>query len=526
MVARLAVGLAAVGLLAYCSGLVLFGGSFPEPGRVASREAVLLFVTATVGAGVLHLLGCVAAHKSPPRLRWILLVGYAARLILLFGVPGPVLEGDPDRLRFDARLVNQGINPYEFQPTLLMDEDPRDVLLTGPQLQRLVRARAALTASADAPRPDSLRRPDLRTRSTPLALWIGSVADRFKPASTRGFAFLALVADTVAIFLLILALRALRRPIGWLMVYAWCPILLKESYLTLAPEAFLMPALAGAVYCVATNRRLLTAVPLALCGGLRPALLLLAPVFSRRLGLLGLMLLAALVLLPLLPFQDPQVPASTYLEGHLHVWRHYEYNSFADNLLRAILRPLGWTTDSTLTLAGVTLMQPGEPLFGLLARILGLAAVLGVVTYLVIRLGPGLQEPWKDAEGGLADLFAVLVALLLFSPVLPPWLPLWLLPVLAVRPAGVAWLAFPALVSLSYLTHLEGPEAADLTLAGAWSFRVFEYGIFGILLVLDLFTGGRHLRPPEEPFRLRAGTEEDMPFDLAPYADPDPVAAP
>ena len=524
MVPRLLTFLAAVGLLAYCAGLVFYGGAFPGPGHVADRDAVLLFVAATVGAGVLHLLACAACHRRPPRLWSILVVGFAARLILLFGAPGPILEGDPNRIRFDARLVNQGMHPFEFQPSLLMDEDPRDVLLTGPQLERLVRARAALTSSTDVPRPDSLRRPDLRTHATPLSLWIGSIADRFKPGSTRGFAFLALVADTLTIFLLILALRAAGRPIGWLMAYAWCPVLLKEFYCTLAPEAFLMPALAGLLWCIATNRRMLAAVPLAICGGLRPALLLLVPFFGRRIGLLGIMLAAALFLIPFLPFQHSQVPAEAYVEGHLHIWRHYEYNSLADNLLRTALGPLDWQAENTLTVAGVTVIQPGEPLSGLLARILGLAVILGLVTYLVIRLGAGMQAAWKDAEGGFTDLFTVLAALLLFSPVVHPWLVLWLLPVLAVRPAGIAWLALPVLVSLSYLTHLEGPDAADLTLLGAtWSFRIIEYGIFGILLVLDLMMGGRHLRPPEEPLARRLGTEEDMPFELAPFEDHEPA---
>ena len=77
--------------------------------------------------------------------------------------------------------------------------------------------------------------------------------------------------------------------------------------------------------------------------------------------------------------------------------------------------------------------------------------------------------------------------MLLLAPVLTPAMTLWLLPVLAVRSYGVAWLALPGLASLSYLTHLNGPQAADYVLPGTpISYRVAEFGLFGLLLLFDL----------------------------------------
>jgi len=490
MMRRLLVALAAAALVGYGVALVLWSGRFPAPGQPgAAKDDVLLFVGATLLVSFLHVAACVAAHGRPPRLRHVLLVGAGVRVLLLFGTPGPLLEGDPQRLRFDARLVNQGLHPYEFTPASLRDEEPTDVVMTGASLDRLIHARAAMTASADAPRPEEVTRPDLRTNATPLQLWIGALCDRFKPGSARGFAFAILVADSLAIFFLVLTLRRLFLPVGWVIVYAWCPVLLKEAYCSLSVDAFVLPALAFLVWCLASGRRLFGAVPLALAGGLRFALLALVPVCGRRVGILGVMLAVILLVVPFLPFQTPDVPMHRYFEGNAHVWRHYEYNSILENLLRGTLGRGSAEAENSLSISGIPLIEPGDQLHAFVAKILGLVVLLAVSVYLLIRWGPGTED---NTESGIRDVFVMVATLLVVSPILRPAQAMWLLPLLAVRPRGLSWLALPGLTSLSYLTHLEGPGACDLTLLdGEISFRVFEYGTFAFLLFLDLLWRGR-----------------------------------
>jgi hypothetical protein len=515
MFRRLLVAVAAAALIAYSVGLVLYSSRFPAPGEggAASRD-VILFVAATLIASFLHVAACVACHGRPPRLRHVLLVGAGVRILLLFGAPGPVLEGDPNRLRFDARLVNQGINPYEFTPKSLGDEEPEDMVLSGPSLDRLIHARAAMTASGDAPRPEEVLRPDLRATATPLQLWIGALCDRFKPASTRGFAFAILVADSLAIFFLVLALRRLSLPVGWVIVYAWCPVLLKEAYCTLTVDAFVMPALAFLVWCIASGRRLLGGVPLALAGGLRFALLALLPVCGRRVGILGLMVATILLVVPFLPFQNPDVPVRRYVEGNVHVWRHYEYNSMLENVLRGTLGRSPTEAENSLGIAGISLIQPGDALHAFVAKVLSLVLVLAVTVYLVIRWGYGTEDA---VELGLSNVLVMIAALLIASPILRPSQAMWLLPLLAVRPAGLSWLALPGLTALSYLTHLEGPDAADLTiLDGEMSFRVFEYGAFGFLLFLDLIWRGRIFPRRDRTPATRRATPAEAPGEREP----------
>jgi len=68
---------------------------------------------------------------------------------------------------------------------------------------------------------------------------------------------------------------------------------------------------------------------------------------------------------------------------------------------------------------------------------------------------------------------------------------------------GLAWLCLPTLATLSYLPHLNGPGAADYELPGtSISYRAVEFGIFGLLLVVDRL---RH----RELFPTQAAEEED-----------------
>ena len=494
MIAALFQTLSAVGLLGFAVGLVLFADRFPPLGEGGvDRVALFILIGATLVASLLHLVACVVSHRRPPRLALVLGVAAAARLILLFGTPAPVLEGDPARTRFDARLVNRGLNPYEFTPEQLGAGTLPDDLPTTTSAYRFDRARGVLRNEGDMPRPGDVRRPELRTTASPLSLWIASIADRFKPESTRGYAFAVLVADVIALFFLVLALRAMGLPPGWLLVYAWSPVLVRELYVTLSVDAFLMPALAFFVYCIASRRRLVTSVGLAIAAGIRPVMLLLVPGALRRIGVLGLLLVVILVALPYLPFQHHGVPAESYVQGTVHTWRHYEYNSLLENLLRGALKSLPNRAEKSLTVAGVEIVSPGEPLNVLLAKILCGIVLLGVVTFTTLRLASRDESPAAETDRRLGDLLFVLVAMLVCSPVLHPSHAIWLLPVLVVRPFGISWLALPGLVSISYVTHLAGPFEADLwVLGGNFSFRVFEFGAFGLLLVVDLLWTRRH----------------------------------
>jgi len=515
LVAGVAATLAALSLLAWAVGLVRISTWFPAPGQPASERAVGIFVAGTLVASLLHVVASVLAYRSPPRVLVVILVAAAARLVLLFGAPQPILEGDPARTRFDARLMRHGLNPYEFPPAQLSEEDPEDEILTGNEFDRHRRARELLASQPDMPAVEQLRRPDLRTTSTPLGLWIASLADAFKPDSTRGYAYLVLVGDALAIFFLVGALRSMALPPGWVVVYAWSPVLLKECYVTLSVDAFVMPALAGLIWCIAAGRRLVSAVPLAIAAALRWPLLLLLPGGLRRAGVLAVPLALIFLALPFLPLLPQALPAADYAQGSVHAWRFVEYNSAVENLVRTGLEKFEHTAKDTLVIAGVPVVRPEEPLQEILAKVFCLVLLLGVTAWTATRFGLKDATPGEERRAAYGDLFVMLASVLLLAPVLQPQHTLWLLPLLVVRPFGLSWLALPGLVSLSYLTHLNGPNAADLLVGRQGiSFRVVEYGAFALLLLLDLLWGARM-------FGQREVTYEDT--DLEPRDAPEPA---
>jgi hypothetical protein len=492
---------------------------FPAPGEEGTpAKYVMLFVVATLGATLLHVAASVVAHRRPPQLRYVVLVGMAARLLLIFGGAEPILEGDRTRLRFEGRLVNRGVNPYEFRPVYLGDVLPEESYFSDEKLGRLSEARIALTTGDDSPRPESIRRPDLRSSSTPAVLGVAALADRMKPESTHGYGFIVLCADVLAAWLLILALRAQRLPMGWLMIYAWCPVLLKEFYCGYSIDAFVMVGIAGIVYCLASGRRVLAAIPMAIAMAVRPAMILLLPVLARRLGGLGVLLALLLSLLPMVPFTSPDVPVQNFVEGHVHVWRHYEYNSALENTLRGALKYMPHRSENSLMVANVEVVRPEERLDALLAKVACLIVLCGVIAYTVIRVRD-VEIPALAHWSQLTDVFVVLAALMIVSPVLKPSHALWLLPLLVMRQNGIVWVALPGILCISHLTHLVGPEAADLPLAGGQlSFRVFEFGLFLAIAVLDVLWRGRIFDRPDE-LNLLQRTETDFDMDIG-YEQP------
>ena len=57
-----------------------------------------------------------------------------------------------------------------------------------------------------------------------------------------------------------------------------------------------------------------------------------------------------------------------------------------------------------------------------------------------------------------------------------------------------------------------------------FSFRVFEYGIFGVLLLVDLLTRGRLFTTPDgEPLDQTTGTEEDLHLESNLREEPEPA---
>jgi hypothetical protein len=520
MVAKLVIGVAALALLGFSCGLVYFGEHAAADDAAQWSDQLALFVMGIVAVSLLHVGACVMTYRVPPRLEIVLLVALAARLIVLFGPTTGPFGGDMDRVQIEAAQVDAGLNPYEFRVSELMETPGGAMTLQGEEGQRFLLAQEAVHQDG-MPALQTIEQPDLRSTQTPLAQWIGVLAERSMNDSRQGYAFLALLADALAIFLLVMALMEMGKPVGLVMIYAWSPVLLHEVYGAMAVDVFVLPGIAGVIFIIAKGRKLLTVIPFALAAAIRPVMLLLLPLLWRRLGMAGVLLLGFLMLLPVLPFLATVTSAEPYLEGPLTVLAHDAKNSLFVEAAGEALAHVPWKSDRTVAVAGVTLVSEGDPLGGLLARAAALLVMVGVLVYASHHYAVRRNYVARArAQAAFDALLAVVAGFLFVSPVLEPSYALWLLPLLVVRPA-LSWMALPAFLCLAYLRDVPGLEGS----AGRIPIPVLVFGAFMLFWVLDLMWrqrlfGEAPAMASDDEWSIDAGEFAEYDGDSAPEEEP------
>jgi hypothetical protein len=299
----------------------------------------------------------------------------------------PMLSEDVYRYLWDGRLVARGVNPYGSAP-----DD------------------SALAAHRD-PLLAKLNHAGVPTIYPPAAqILFASVAA--VSTDPRAFKAALLVAEGALVAALLLLLRARGLPPERLLLYAWNPLVIVESYgsghLDLVLAGFLLVSLA----LLERGRRVPAGIAWALAVATKYTPLLLAPFLARR-SLWDLLAAGAATLVLLyLPFSGAGAALGTGLGTYA---RHWEFNGS--------LYPL---------LAGAT--GSGERARWILAAALA-AAVLAI--------------SWRARSATWAAL-AVLACALVLSPTVFPW---YLVPLVALLPLhpSPALLSFSGLVALSYL---------------------------------------------------------------------------
>ena len=158
----------------------------------------------------------------------LLIIGIAlsTRLIALFTCP--ILEIDYYRYIWDGRVTAEGVSPYRYAPEQVL-QAPLDA--TGPL--RDLNSLATRTESNHT----VLSRIHFETHTTiypPVSQFVFSVAMSLMPESASVKAhitymkFVLLLFDVATLFLILGLLKTLNRHVGWLLVYAWNPLVIKE----------------------------------------------------------------------------------------------------------------------------------------------------------------------------------------------------------------------------------------------------------------------------------------------------------
>jgi hypothetical protein len=394
--------------------LVVFAAALPWLGDLGAKAPLLLGLWAIAHAAYLAAAIRVLRSRAPakPSLAWILGVALLARLLLI--PTAPTLSEDAYRYVWDGSLVRDGINPFVHAPS-----DPA-----------LMERRNELFAR--------LNHADVPTIYPPAAqLFFGVVASvRATPAALKA----AYLPIEIAAWIALLALLR-RRGLASerILLFAWNPLVLVESYGSGHVDLLAAAALIAALALLEAGRRVPAGVAWAIAALSKYTPLLLGPTFVRRRAwavLLTAMLSMALLTLPFLG-------AGPALFHGLEAYAaHWEFNGPLFPLLRSAVG-------------------------GDAARLLLAALLVLAVTAISVRA--------RTVSGAA---LGCLTAYLIASPTVFPW---YLVPLAALLPlhpdAGI--LAATYLVALSYL------PLPHYRATGEWALPSWipwiEYGVWALV---------------------------------------------
>ena len=375
-----------------------------------------------------------APHRLPiPRL---LIWAALFRLCGPFGVP--LFEDDWFRYLWDGYRFMATGTPYGAAPAEAF-ADPN----VPTAFQRLL---------------DQINYPDLPTIYGPTAQYAFLVSHALGPGSLVPLQLLLIGVDLALIGLLLQV-----APAGFVLLYAWCPLVIKEIAFTAHPDGLGVCLLFAALLLRRRERTVSAAACLALAVGAKVFALLLAPFILWRSPPRAWLAFIAVLGLLYAPFLAQGGSDWAALAVFAQTW---EFNAALYGLLTLWLSPL---TAKLALGAGL--------------------AVLGIAYWLRHQRTAAGELPRGDWIYGLC---------LLAAPVINPWYALWILPFAAIWPSWWAWTAAWALL-LSYVTgaNLGGVAGLEAFAHPAWV-RPVEFGAVFLGLCADAW---RRYSPPAHPIK-------------------------
>lgn len=369
------------------------------------------------------------AYRAANHYQSAALVFFWALVFRLIGVWGePIFEDDYYRYLWDGyRFITDG-TPYSVAPGAFFDA-------------QLPEKFAGIVGQ--------INHPDLPTIYGPTLQYLFALAYLISPGELWGLKLLMLGLD-----LALIALLFRLAPPHHVLLYAWCPLVIKEIAFTAHPDGIGVFLLLLALFLRSRNQLTLAVVAAALAVAAKVFAWLLIPWVLWRLSVRYWLLFFAVFTLIYLPFL---VQGGSDLFSLAVFARDWQFNA----ALYAVL----------------ALLMPDE-----MARILLGSVFLGgwgwYFLHYQMRIKTGL--PRGD----------IVFALFLFvSPVINAWYWLWVLPFAVIYPSRWAWVASSALL-LSYCVGLHLPGASLATYEIPLAVRLAEFVLVATALAFDL----RHRR--------------------------------
>ena len=407
--------------LAYCSR-----GDFGEPGLGA-----FLALMGWVSLPWIFVFACFHGCPDALPVRRLILWAVLFRVCGLLGVP--LFEDDYFRYLWDGYRFAETGTPYGWAPAASFAD------LSVPEtFQRIL---------------DQINYPDIPTIYGPTTEYAFLLAYFLAPGSLVALQLILIGVDILLIRLLLSAARP-----GFVLLYAWCPLVVKEIAFTAHPDGLGVCLLIGAVVLRRRGFAHLAAACLALAAGAKVFALLLVPFVLARVGVRPWITFFGVLALLYLPFVAQGATDMAGLKVFAAAW---EFNSALFGVVTVWLS----ATNAKLLIGA-----------GLLA--------LGIFYWRRYCGECPAEIPRGDWVYGI---------FLVSMPVINPWYALWVLPFAAIYPSYWAWTAASALL-LAYVTGINlGDLEMDAFAQPGWV-RPLEFGVIFAALGIDLWRRRRARR--------------------------------
>ncbi|UTW46514.1 hypothetical protein KFE80_06480 [bacterium SCSIO 12696] len=359
------------------------------------------------------------------------MLGWALLFRLIGTTSFPIMEDDFYRFLWDGRMLVETGTPYTQAPAEFFANDGlsdiEEELLTG------------------------INHPEVKTIYGPANQYIFAAAYLLAPGQVWPLQLLFALMD-IGLILVLLKIA----PVRSVLLYAWCPLVVKEFAFTAHPDIIALLPLVAALVTTKRQQFYRTAAWLALAVAAKVFALILVPLLLRfqwRCWLLFATILAALWL----PISGGQLP-----EGLAAMATGWQFNAPLHQLL-------------------YTYANPQAVKVGLL--------VLFCVGW-AIYAWKHIKTPLNTLPGG-DWLFAML---LICSPVLNPWYAIWILPFAVLWPSRWTWTMSLA-VLLAYASGINLPNSGlALYQQPVWAIGL-EFAAIALAIAWDTQNHWRNKKP-------------------------------
>ncbi len=415
------------------------------------------------------------------------------RVVMLFSLP--IQEVDIYRYLWDGAVSTTGVSPFRYSPQQVSSADLASN--EDDDLQRLAKMRDDHPALAEI--LDRVHFPELPTIYPPTSQAVFAAANLTTPSSssllTRLFVMKAwfIGFDIATLFVVIALLRRCAKTVGLCVIYAWCPLLMKEVANSGHLDAIAVFLTTLSVYMVvrclgfpadpeSDDRKtqagrlgyaVLAGIVLALAVGAKLYPIILAPLvlFSlvKRLGWRFTLAPAAAFVVTTVVLLSAMIPGETEFSeqkqvhdpslGVVTFLRRWEMNDFLFLIVIENLKPTAqrgpqetaWFTVMPESFRETVVdsvsmrfnIAPAEAPF-MIAR------TITAAIFLILAITLAWRADANDSTSFCAAAFLTIAWFWLLCPTLNPWYWTWALPLLPFARSR-AWLAVSGLVLIYYL---------------------------------------------------------------------------